>query len=460
MKMTKKLITITAILALVMTVGLVGTARAAGDDVVFSSETTIDIQDLVISANSQVEGIEVGASTVTVSMAVGSDITFTSASGKEMTLSPAAAGTVTYLAGGASTAAITYNAAYPEVILTVTSTLYSNLTEINVYANPLTANTLSSYTVTFKTVTELVATDKIQLDFGTGFTITDDETATNVTTLTDDRTDIKVGISLDSQAGGDNIITIALNSTVAAESVINLVLHSSLVKNPAASSADTAVSGIDIYTTDSTGNKKDVALNQTAFNRVIDLVNGWNIFAPSQTLESSAVATVIVEGAGLVSGTDYDAFYTLTWDTDTSRMKWTTATTIDPLYGYAIHNISGVTKELPLDFEKEELSNVTFSRDLTNKGWYLIGYTGTTDSLVAQTSCLGGLTTGGYEEFSSIVDLTGTTVGRVPTSHLISSSATSELASAAPSTMLFAKDYAYAVFTTKTLLKLEGSRDR
>ena len=466
--MTKKIISISAILVLALFVGLVGTAKAAGNDIVFSAATTIGIQDLVVSANSQVEGIVIDTATVTVTMASGSTITFTSDEGREMTLTPAAAAaafTVSYTAGGASTVTITWNAAYPEVVLTVASTVYTNLTEVNVYANPLTADTASAYTVTFKTATQLVATDKIQLDFGTGFTgqITDGIADTGVGTivLTDDGASVTPSAFLTNQSARTIIIT--LPGTVAVNSVINIVLNSSLVKNPATVTADTAASGIDIYTTDSTGNtKKDVALNQTAFNRVIDLVNGWNIFAPSQLLEDSDIATVITENAGFTSGVgnDYDVLWTLTLHTTTNTMQWATPSDNDivPLYGYAFHNISGGTLKLPLDFAKEEYNNATFSRLLSDQGWHLIGYTGTSASLNAQTNCLGGLIIGSTEYFSSIVDLTGTTSASAATSHLISSSITTELASG--SGMLFTKDYAYLVFTIADDLNLEGNRDR
>ena len=444
--MTKKIISISAILVLALFVGLAGIAKAAGNDIVFSAATTIGIQDVVVSSGSQVEGIVVDTSTVTVSMASGSTITFVSPSGKEMTLSPAAAGIVDYSTIGTTTTTITYNSDYPEVVLTVASTLYSKLTEVNVYANPLTAGSASEYTITFKTSTVLSAgDDKIQLDFGTEFIIVD----TGTVEVKDDATTITSSFTT---AG--TIVTITLTTAVVASSIIEITL-TDVVTNPSTATADTAESGIDIYTTNNAGTKIDVVLNQTAFNRVITLVNGWNIFAPSQTLESSAVATVITANAGLTSD-HYDALFTLVWDG--SIMDWQTATTIDPLYGYAIHIISGTTHELPLDFAEEKPSNSTFSRDLDNKGWYLIGYTGTTASLDAQTNCLGGLTTGGYEEFSSIVDLTGTTSGSVPTSHLISDSSTSEIAT--DSGMLFAKDYGYAVFTTLINLTLEGSRDR
>jgi len=450
--MIKKLIPISVILALAISLGLVGVAKAGYDDVIFSADTTIGLEDLVVKAGSQVKLIAVGASDVTITLELGSAITFSSASGLIMVLDHPIA---TYTAGTPSTITITYNSTYPTVKLYIgsVSSTTGTLTEVNVAASSLKASTASAYTITFKTATALSAGDKIELDFGTGFTIATSADEAKVTTLTDDGTAITLAADAFSSNATTKKIIMALPATVAANSVINIVLSSTLVTNPATTSSDTAVSGIDIYTTDSAGNKIDALANQTAFNRVIDLVSGWNIFAPSQELESSALATVMAPIAGT-----YEAIYTLAIDTSTGLMTWQTPSTIDPLYGYAIYNKSGSTQKLPLDFAKEVASNALFERWLHDSGWHLIGYTGNSDSLVAQTSCLDGLTVSGNEEFSVIVDLTGTTAGQVPSSHAFGASTTSELASGGP-TMKFAKDYGYAIFITAENLKLGGERE-
>lgn len=446
--MNKKIISISVFLAFAISLGLVGCvgiANADYDAVQFDADTSIDIEDLVISSGGKVAGIEVNVATTTITLESQSTITFTSASGKIMQLDHASAGTNECLAGGTSRLIVTYDSSHPVVILSLTGstcTTYT-LTEVNVAASPLTADTASAYTVTFKTANDLTSGQKIQLDFGTGFTIADSTSTAKVTTLTDDGSALSVS-ALDASSTAKSI-TITVGADVASSSVINIVLDSTLVTNPSTASADTSVSGIDIYTTDSGGTAIDTVLNQTAFNRVLDLVSGWNIFAPSQTLESAAVATVMTP----ISGTStYDALYTLAWDSTAETMTWQTPTTIDPLYGYAIHNKTETTKKLPFDFAKESISNSTFERALGHAGWYLIGYTGSSASLVAQTYCLDGLTINGQEYFSRIVDLTGTTAdGSVPTSHLISNDTTYELAATTPA-MKFARDYGYAIFRT------------
>lgn len=454
-KMIKKIVSISIIFVMTMAI-LAGFARpteAAYDSLTFGSAVATGIEDITISSGGEVEALAVAATTIDITMAVGSSITFTSATGKVMTLDNDAAGTNTCAAGGTSSLTVAYIPGDATVQLSLTGatcTTYA-LSEANVKATPLTAATASAYTVTFKTATALSSGDKIRLDFGTGFTVADNTTASNVTTLTDDGTDISSGISL-AAVSATKRVTITLASAVAANSVVNIVLNSALVTNPSTASADTAVSGLDLYTTDSGDTTVDSLLNQTAFNRVISLVSGWNVFAPSQTLESATLATVMLPIVDT-----YSAIYELAWDSDTSTMTWQTPTTINPLYGYAIYNNSGSTQSLPLDFAKEEVSNATFSRNLDNKGWQLMGYTGTSASLVAQTYCLDGLSSGGSDYFSTIVDLTGTTAGSTPSSHAINSSTTSEASGG--STMLFAKDYGYAVFTTANSLVLGGERE-
>jgi len=450
-------------------VSAIATVGTAGNVVVtFDVDYAMADNDelrITFPANFDVSGATYGSDTFTGSFdacsASGQIVTCTATS----TFAKEDAGTVTitgieagYVAAASTYTTTLYDTSASANIATASNdvialTSAASLTQINVGANPLTANTASVYTVTFKTINALTSGQKIQLDFGTGFTIADSTSTAKVTTLTDDGTDISSGISLSSVAS-TKIIKITLNSSVAASSIINIVLDSTLVTNPSTASATIAVSGIDIYTTDSSGNTIDQVLNQTAFNRVIDLVTGWNIFAPSQALENSAVSTVLAP----IGTSTYSAIYTLTWSAVTETMTWQTATVIEPLGGYAI-NISGAAQKLPLDFAKEEASNATFEKNLTHEGWQSIGYTGDSASLVAQTYNLDGLTTGGNEEFSRIVDMTGTTAGSDPSSHAINSSTVSELAGAT-STMKFAKDYGYLVFTTVDNLVLGGVRDQ
>lgn len=459
--MTKKTILISTIFAAVMMFGLTSIVSAAGDELIFSAETPVPIylngtatpSDLVIlpvsAANpvrlSQVTTMAVDTDKITLTLGSTSDITFSSALGKTMSVSCADGSTFTSSTGSGfpSTMRVDYNINCTTVVLTIGP---GALTEANVAASPLTANTASSYTVTFMTVNALSAGDKIQLDFGTWFTIADSTTAAQVATLTDDSTSITSGIALSSVAATKQI-KITLHSTVAAGSVVNIVLDSSLVTNPLTATSDVALSGIDIYTTKSNGSVIDSLADQTAYDRVIDLAAGWNVFAPSQALENSAIATALAPISG-----SYSAIYTLAWSSSASAMTWQTPTTIDPLYGYAIYNNSGAAIKLPLDFAKETGTNGLYSRNLDHNGWQMVGYVGTSDSKDAEDlgNCLDGLVpndSNGTYKFSQLVDLTGQTVGDAQTSHAIVSATKSQSAGAATD-MKFTKDYGYAINIT------------
>lgn len=464
--MIKKLITISVFLVmLVGMLGLVGLVQAAGDDVIFSANTVVDIYylgttdsasaDLQVNSSSQVETFAVGTDSVTITLSDtgnDSDITFESSLGTIMSVD--CADGATFTAGVPSTMQIVYNASCTTVVLTIGS---STLTELNVKATPLTASATSSYTVTFRTVNALTSGQKIKLVFGGGFTILGSSATTTITTLTDDGTDISLGITAFASVANTRTITITLATDVAAMSVINIVLDRSLVTNPSTVSADVAVSAIDIFTTTAAGATIDSKADQTAFNRVIDLEPGWNIFASSQALEVTAYATVLAPISG-----SYSAIYTLVWDTGVTpnTMTWQTPTSVTPLTGYAIYITGGSTIKLPLDFAKETVSNSLFSRNLDNAGWYLIGYTGTaTNPLESQDAFLDGLTVAGNLEYSVVVDLTGTAVNNEPSSHDIDGGATTEVAATGDTAMDFYMDFGYALFTTADSLVLGGSRE-
>ncbi|MFH1565004.1 MAG: hypothetical protein ABIC82_04095 [bacterium] len=462
--MTKKTILISTIFAVVVMFGFTSVVSAAGDEVILSADTSTPIylqgtttpSDLVANSGGQVTAMAVDTDKVTLSLGADSDITFSSQTG--FVISASCASGATFTAGSPSSLRVDYNVSCTTVEVTVGP---GTLTEPNVAASPLTAGTASAYTVTFKTVNPLVAGNKIQLDFGSEFTVATNLAESNVTTLTDDTVDISSGITLVTDATTRQI-KITLNSTVAAQSVINIVLNSTLITNPATATATVAQSGIDIYTTTSAGTVIDSLLNQTAYDRVVELAVGWNVFAPSQELENSAKATVMAP-----ISSSYSAIYTLAWSSTSSTMTWQTPTTIDPLYGYAIYNSSSSIIKLPLDFAKETPSNGLEQRTLSNVGWYLIGYVGTSDSKVAQTAgnCLDGLKgtgTGGNDAFSSIVDLTGKlAIGAAQTSHAIISVTQSEAAGAnsGVGVMQFTRDYGYAVYVNSaTNGGLSGNR--
>lgn len=441
--------------------GLTNIASAVGEEVVISANTPIPIylqgttsaSDLVANAGGQVTSMIVDTDRVTLSLGANSDITFSSASGKIMSVS-CKAGNTAYTAGTPSSMRVDYDSGCTTVVLTIGP---GTLTEPNVAASPLTEGAASAYTVTFKTVNTLVAGNKIQLDFGSGFTIADSTTATKVTTFTDDTADISTGITLSSVGATKQIkITLPTGRTIAAQSVVNIVLDSTLVTNPATATDAVAVSGIDIYTTTSAGTVIDSLANQTAYNRVIELAVGWNVFAPSQALENSAIATALAPISG-----SYNAIYTLAWSSAASTMTWQTPTTIDPLYGYAIYNNSGAAIKLPLDFAKETGTNGLYSRNLDHKGWQMVGYVGKSTSISADAedlgNCLDGIVTSSAYYYSQLVDLTGTAVGSHPTTHAITSSTTSQSAGATVD-MEFIIDYGYAINTTSDSLVLSGNR--
>ena len=462
--MIKKLISVSLILTIAMVMGaLVDIEKidaVAYNDVTFDADTpapiylsgTTNASDLVVKSGSTAATFATDLDKVTVTLLTNSSITFESALGKIMSVDCADGST--YSAGATSQMVVAYHASCPTVVLTIGA---DTLTEGNVAASDLTAATASAYTVTFRTVNALTTGQKIKLAFGTGFTIAENSTASNVTTLTDGGVSIKSGISLSSASAGKTI-TVTLASDVAASSVINMVLNSALVTNPAITTAAVATSGIDIYTTTSGGTTIDSLADQTAFNRVIDLEPGWNVFATSQALENTAYLTVLAP----IGTSNYSDILTLVWDSTNSEMAWDTPATITPLYGYAIYITASSTVKLPLDFAKETTSNITAERILAHKGWYLIGYMGSDADgyMVAQSHCLDGMTVNGQTQFSFIVDLTGTGLsGGTPSNHSIGSSSKSEAAS--NTGMDFYQDFGYAIFTTSdNSLTLGGERER
>lgn len=470
--MTKKLITISVILGLAMTLGLVGVAKAVFDDVTFGADTAVDIYyvgttntakaDLQVNSGGKVATYATDTDSVTVTLESGSDITFQSASGKIMNVDCSAG--ATYTAGVPSTMRVVYNASCPTVVLTIGA---SALTEANIKATPLTAATLSDYTVTFRTANTLTAGQKIKLVFGTSFTITESALEAKVTTFTDDGSPVG---TLDADGlvstAATKTITIAVptGATIAKSSVINIVLDD-LVTNPAnASLAHTngaptmSALGIDIYTTTSGDVTIDSLVDQTPFNRIIELKPGWNIFAPSQELEAAAYATVLTPISG-----SWSAIYTLA-RADAGVMTWQTPTTIDPLYGYAIYITGSSTVKLPLDFAKETPSNSKISRSLAYKGWYLIGYVGSdTDGYMnAQDYCLDGLmgtNAQNDEAFTAIYDETGTTAGQAPSNHKFGAATEEAALDGGGTSMRFYQDYGYSVLTITDNLVLSGLRD-
>ena len=475
--MIKKLITITAFLAMAMTFCLVGGVNAAGDEVLFSADTNMNIldkntgsgSDLVVKSGSKVTTIAADTDSVTVTLGADSDIIFESAGGSIISVNCASGST--FVPGVPSRMNIVDHDDCHTVVATIGA---GALIEVDVAANPLTAATASAYTVTFRTVNALTAGQKIKLVFGSGFTIDESVLEATVTNFTDDGDSVGTG----TLAGGDFVFTgdlvsttatktitlaIPTGTTIAASSVINIVLDSTLVTNPAVASATVGISGVDIYTTTSDGTTIDSkTASPTAFNRVIDLEPGWNIFAPSQKLQTPDAIGTTTSVLTPITG-DYSTVYTLT-RADAGVMTWTTPDTIDPLYGYAIYITAGSTVKLPLDFAKETASNGVYSRSLAQKGWHIVGYVGdddgSNDYLSAQDEVLIDLKVGGNEEFSQIVDFTGTgnPWTTAPSDHKFAATMTTEYANATEN-MRFHIDFGYAIVTTADDLLLNGNRD-
>ena len=468
--MIKKLLSISGILAMAMTLCLVGGVDATGNNVVFTSDTSMNIyrigttsaSDLVVEAGSQVAGIARGTDRVTITLESGSDITFKSAGNQVMTVTNCDAAYATFTAGATSMMHIVHNDLCDDnVVLTIGT---GGLTEANVKAVPLTAGALAAdteYTVTFRTVSALASSDKIKLVFGTGYTIAD---SGGSAVVTDNGTPITPTLTTSSSS---KEVILTLDSAVTASSVIVIDL-TSVVTNPAlASSAYNAagdptmsVLGIDFYTTTSGGTTIDSLAGQTPYNRIIELEPGWNIFAPSQALETPLYTTVLTPIIDYVR-----TIYTLT-RADAGVMSWTTpdGMTIDPLYGYAIYITGSVTQKLPLDFAKETPSNSKDSRSLAYKGWYLIGYMGSdTDGYMnAQSYCLDGLmgtNATNDEDFTAIYDETGTTAGEAPSDHKFGDATEEAAADGDGTSMRFYQDYGYSVLTITDDLVLSGLRE-
>ena len=459
-KMTKKLITITVFLGLVMMFGSVGCAKAVtGADVVFSADTPMPIykigtttaSDLKVKASSQAAAIATDTDRVTVTLLSGSDITFKSASGEVMSVTGCTSTHAVFTAGTPSLMQIQHDSTCVSAVLTIGT---GGLTEVNIKGAPLTAAaTATVYTVTFKTVKALLAGEKIKLAFGTGYGISSGTVAVKDDTVT-------IGSSSSVSA---KEVTITLTPAVVEGSVIDITL-TNVVTNPTAASLihtngapDVTVLGIDISTTTATGTTIDALADQTPYNRIIELEPGWNVFAPSQTLEDYAddYADVLAPIFG-----SYDAVYTLT--RSAGVMSWLPPTRFDPLYGYAIHITGSSTVKLPLDFAKETPSNFAFSRELEHKGWFLIGYAGDSGYLDAYDSCLDGLVhigTTDHHAYDVIIDLTGASIlsATSQTSHAWAADPTEQTDGSG--NMRFTKDYGFAISVNTVGMTLTGNRE-
>lgn len=121
--MTKKLITISVFLGLMMMLGLVGVANADYNDVQFSATTAIGFSDLVVKPGSRVQQMVVDASDVTVTLTPGSQVTFFSDAGNIMVLNYPSAGVNVCDDSGDATLVVSYDSDHPIVILSLSGTI-------------------------------------------------------------------------------------------------------------------------------------------------------------------------------------------------------------------------------------------------------------------------------------------------------------------------------------------------
>ena len=340
--MIKKLIPISVILTLAVSLGLVGVASAAGNDVVFTSATTTGISDLVISAGSQVQSIVIGTATVIMTMASGSTITFTSAGGNRMALDPEVATGTCTATTNVSSITIPYNPTYPTVTLSLSGE--------------------TCVTTEAPIISAMVVTDS------TTVTITFSRSIAYVT----------------NSAG-----LIAAPTTFAG-------------KTP----SSTSISGANLVLTFASGDLtggavKDDSVLRLPANQIRSLVDATKVFAGTTTQVITDLATinqlydfvfVIQTGQNFMS-IPYDISTTLANSYVTPATKTIsiqtidnaggifetvllagvpTPTSFDPLYGYYI-NSDASDVYLRLKKTAAASQSLTFSRTFTAIGWHLIG---------------------------------------------------------------------------------------
>ena len=334
--MIKKLIPISVILALAMTIGLVGVANAAWNSVQFTANTPTGVSDLIITSGSKIEQIVIGGSTITITLASGSTITFTSASGQEMVLNDPIA-TVAYAVSGSSLA-ITYVEGHPTVVVSLTGKSYAPIISALVVTNTTTV------TVTFDKSIDYVFDSTALIAAGTRFA--------------------GVAPTSTSISGAALTLTFASGALKAAG-----VKDDSVLVLPAGQ--------IKEYNRTNTflGTSTQVVTTLSTINQLYDFTFAvqegqnfmsipYDVVGPDGTAVNTlakVAATYVVPASKTIS----------TQTIGDAGGNSANASSFSVLYGYYIN--TDVTSDVYLRLNKASSQSSTFERTLTATGWHLIG---------------------------------------------------------------------------------------
>jgi len=336
--MIKKLIPISVILALAMTVGLVGLANAAWNSVQFTANTPTGVEDLIITSGSNVDTIVIGTSTITVTLASGSNITFTSANGNIMKLDHPIATNVCN-AGGDSFLTIPHSAAYPTVILRLAGTTCSVAVVPTITSVVITNST--TVTVTFSKdidyLTDAAAFKAAVVSFG-GTGIDSSSISGNVLTLT--FASALTGIKDDSKL----VLPAQIRD---ADDVTKIITAVTAVTNQVVTDLATINQLYDFVFVIQTGQN----FVSVPYNVTTTLANSY--VDPSPT--SITIFTILDSaGGGTFSGVLSSAVF-------------------EPLDGYYINSTGSTDVYLRLKKTAAASQSLSFERTFSAVGWHIIG---------------------------------------------------------------------------------------
>ena len=340
--MIKKLIPISVILALAVSLGLVGVASAAGNDVVFTSATTTGVSDLVISAGSQVQSIVIGTATVIMTMASGSTITFTSAGGNRMVLDhpDVATGTCTATTN-VSSIVIPYNATYPTVTLNLTGETCV-ATEAPIISAMVVTNT-TTVTITFSRSIAYV---------------TDSAGLIAVTTFAG-KTPSSTSIS-----GADLVLTFASGDLTdgAVKDDSKLILPTNQIRS--------LINAAKVFAGTTTQVITDLATINQLYDFVFMIQTGQNFMSIPYDITTTLANSYVTPATKTISIQTIDNAGGIFETVLLAGVP--TPTSFDPLYGYYINSDAG---DVYLRLKKTAAASqsLTFSRTFTAIGWHLIG---------------------------------------------------------------------------------------
>lgn len=332
MKMIKKLITISVMLAMVLTVGFAGVANAvaAYDDVSFTAETpvTVDGNTLLISNLSKVVSMVVNTSSIDLVLLTNSTITFSSATGRVLTTDLPVA-TYSCGAGGVSSITIPYNSNYPNVNLTVGA----------VICDAVAAPVISSVEITGSTTIDVTFSKDMKF-----ITDKDSSTLIAVTTFAD--------VAPASATISGRVLTLTFGSVLTGiKDNSKLVLPTGQVEETGGEDFAGVLAGDNQYVTDL------VTINQL-YDFVFAVQVGQNFMSVPYDV-STTLANSYTEGSAEISiqtiGDDGGIF--------------ANADSYSPLYGYYISSDTA----LYLRLDKDTSQNSTFLREFTATGWHIIG---------------------------------------------------------------------------------------